>query len=105
MKKSLGRTLLIVLMALAGMLGGCWTLSEGYGEPCESNSDCPSLLLQCYDVEREDRKLCLTRAPGPDGQSCVNELECLPGLRCDLATSTCASGGLGLPECDEADCP
>lgn len=90
---------------LAMLLGsaGCWNLNEGYGEPCETDADCPALLLSCHEVERVDGSLCLTRAPGGAGESCVNELECRPGLRCDLVTATCASGGLGLPECGDGE--
>ena len=87
------------------LLTACWSLSEGYGEPCASNSDCPSLLLQCHDVPRLEARLCLTRAPGGEGQACVDERECNEGLRCDLASSTCQGGGIGLPECgSDADC-
>lgn len=87
------------------LLAGCWNLGEGYGQPCESNGDCPGVLLNCHDVPREGKRLCLTRAPGPEGQRCVDALECNQGLRCDLATATCAGGGIGLPECGaDEDC-
>ena len=101
---------LLGIVALALGLTGCAALtallpaSDNYGEICTSDEDCTD-GLSCVDSPREEGSYCLANPVGRDGDTCYSYLECESGLRCDMATSTCMSGGLGLPDCDDdGDC-
>ena len=79
------------------LLGECVALPEGLGAICAGPEDCSSGELDCW------RSRCTTQRPAVEGEACLGNDECNPGLLCSRR-GTCQAGGIGDLCVEAEDC-